>query len=77
MTRRFPEATVSQVCSSTKVAPEKTTTEEVEFAMPQPTFLAMGISNEDVAVSPDKKSLILRDVPELPGWVWTLTPSPN
>jgi hypothetical protein len=77
MTRTFPDVVVSQVCSSTKLAPAKKTTEEKELFIPQPTLLAMGMSDQNVALSPDKKSLILKNVSGFTGWVWTLTPTPN
>ena len=77
MTRTFPAVTVSQVCSSTKLAPAKKTTDEQELFVPQPTFLAMGMSDKNMSVSPDKKSLVLKNAPGLQGWVWTLTPTPN
>jgi len=76
MTRTFPDAMVSQVCSSTKVAPAKKVTDEQEMFMPQPTMLAMGMSDKTMAISPDKKSLILTNPSGFKGWVWTLTPTP-
>jgi len=76
MTTTFPDAVVSQVCSSTKVAPAKKKTNEDEMFIPQPTMLAMGMSDKNMAISPDKKSLILKNPAGFDGWVWTLTPTP-
>jgi hypothetical protein len=77
LTRTFPDVLVSQVCSSTKLAPAKKRTDEQELFIPQPTFLAMGMSDKNMSVSPDKKSLTLKNAPGFAGWVWTLTPTPN
>jgi hypothetical protein len=77
VTRTFPDVTVSLVCSKTTLAPAKTTREEYEFAPPQPTILAMSISDKNTTISPDKKSLTLQNVSGFPGWVWTLTPTPR
>ncbi len=77
LTRTFPDVTVSQVCSSTKLAPAKKKTDEQEMFMPQPTLLAMGMSDKNMSVSPDGKSLIVRNASGFTGWVWTLTPTPN
>jgi hypothetical protein len=77
MTTSYPAATVSQVCTSTKVAPAKKETDEDEFPLPQPTLLAMGMATANLAVSPDKKSLIVKNVSEFRGWTWTLTPTPR
>jgi hypothetical protein len=76
MTRTFPDAVVSQVCSGTKVAPAKKMVDEDEMFIPQPTMLAMGMSDSNMAISADKKSLILKDPAGFEGWVWTLTPTP-
>jgi len=76
MTTTFPDAVVSQVCSSTKLAPAKKETEEEEMFIPPPTMLAMGMSDNNMAISPDKKSLILKNPAGFEGWVWTLTPTP-
>jgi hypothetical protein len=76
MTRTFPEAVVSQVCSSTKVAPAKKVIDEDEMMIMPPTMLAMGMSDKNMAISPDKKSLILKSPAGFDGWVWTLTPTP-
>jgi len=77
MTRTFPDVVVSQVCSSTKMAPAKKVSDEYELFIPQPTFLAMGVSDKNMQVSADKKSLILKNASGLEGWVWTLTPTPG
>lgn len=77
MTRTYPAAVVSQVCSSTKAAPAKKTTDEQELFIPQPTFLALGISDAKMAPSPDKKSVIMKNAPGFNGWTWTLTPTPR
>jgi len=77
MTTSYPAATVSQVCTSTKVAPAKKETDEDEFPLPQPTMLAMGIQDKNLSVSPDKKSLIVKNVSEFRDWTWTLTPTPR
>jgi len=77
MTTTYPAATVSQVCSSKKLAPAKKTTNEQELFIPQPTILAMGMSDANMAVSPDKKSLILKKAAGFTGWTWTLTPTPR
>jgi hypothetical protein len=37
----------------------------------------MGMSDKNMAVSPDKKSLIMKNAPGLAGWVWPLTRTPN
>ena len=77
MTRTFPDVTVSQVCSGTKLAPAAKEADEEELMIPQPTFLAMGMSSEDMTVSPDKKSVIIKNPPGFNGWVFTLTPTPR
>jgi hypothetical protein len=77
MTRTFPEVVVSQVCSSKKTAPAKKVSAEYELFMPQPTMLAMGMSDKNLQVSPDKKSLTMKNAPGLDGWTWTLTPTPG
>jgi len=77
MTTTFPDVVVSQVCSSTKLARAKKATDEQEMMIPQPTLLAMGMSDQNTMLSPDKKSLILKNVSGFTGWVWTLTPTPK
>ena len=77
MTRTFPDVMVSLVCSKTTLAPAKTTSEEYEFFLHQPTILAMGMGDKNTVISPDKKSLTLQNVSGFPGWVWTLTPTPR
>jgi hypothetical protein len=77
MTRNFPDATVSQVCSGSKSAPAKKVSAEYELFIPQPTFLALGMSDKNIQPSPDKKSVIMRNASGLNDWVWTLTPSPG
>jgi hypothetical protein len=77
MTRTFPDVTVSQVCSSTKLARAKKTTNEEELFIPQPTILAMGLADKNISVSPDRKSVVIKNAPGFAGWVWTLTPTPN
>ena len=78
MTTSYPEAKVSQSCSSTKLAPAKKETDEKEFQLPQPTLLAMGISNESLKISPDKKSIIVKGSgSDFRDWTWTLTPTPR
>jgi hypothetical protein len=77
MTRTYPAAVVSQVCSSTKPAPAKKTTDEQELFVPQPTFLAMGMSDANIAPSADKKSVIVKNAPGFTGWSWTMTPTPR
>jgi hypothetical protein len=77
MTRTFPEAVVSQVCSGKKTVSAKKVSGEFELFMPQPTMLAMGVSDKNLQVSPDKKSMVMKNAPGLDGWTWTLTPSPG
>jgi hypothetical protein len=77
MTRTFPEAVVSQVCTSKKTAPAKAVVGDYDLFLPQPTFLAMGLSDQNIQVSKDKKSIIMKNPPGLNGWTWTLTPTPG
>ncbi len=77
MTTTFPAVVVSQVCSGTKLAPAKKTVEEEELFIPQPTMLAMGMGDKNMSVSPDGKSVILKNASGFEGWVWTLTPTPR
>jgi hypothetical protein len=74
VTTTYPEAIVSQVCSSTQVAPAKTKTVEFEIPVAQPTMLAMA---PPTMLSPDKKSLVVKgNSAETRDWTWTMTPTP-
>jgi hypothetical protein len=75
MTTTFPDAVVSQVCSSTKNAPAGKDQEVYELFIPQPTFLALGMSNDTMQVSSDKSAVLIKNPPGMQGWTWTLTPS--
>jgi len=77
LTRTYSDVVVSKVCTSTTLAPAKKTSEEAELFIPQPTFLAMGMSDKTMSVTPDKKSIVMTNPSGFNGWVWTLTPTPG
>jgi hypothetical protein len=69
----YPAANVIQFCTGApKAVAGRTETEPQEFMVPSPMLFAMPAgASKDVAVSPDKKSIILTKG----GWTWTFTPT--
>lgn len=68
----YPVIEVAQSCTaSRKAVPAKVDTRSEDFAVPSPVMFAMPLpKSDDLAVSPDKKSFIVKKA----GWTWTLTP---
>jgi hypothetical protein len=69
----FPAVEVAQFCTdSRKTVPAKVREETEDFGLPSPVMFGMPLpKSDDLAVTPDKKSFIVRNK----GWTWTLTPS--
>jgi hypothetical protein len=69
----YPPVEVAQSCTaSRKRVPGKSETGPMDFAVASPVMFAMPLpKSDDLAVSPDKKSFIVKKS----GWTWTLTPS--
>lgn len=69
----FPVVEVAQSCTaSRKPVPAKVREEIEDFGVLSPVMLGMPLPKSDeLAVTPDKKSFIVRKK----GWTWTLTPS--
>ena len=69
----YPASQVAQFCTGAyKSIPAKTDSHPVEFVVPSPVMMAMPLPDSDnLRVSPDKKSLIVKK----DGWTWTFTPS--
>jgi hypothetical protein len=72
VTTTYPEAIVSQVCTSTQVAPAATRSNEFEMGVLHPSVLSL----PGIDLTPDRKSLIVEDAGSGDGWTWTMTPSP-
>jgi hypothetical protein len=69
----YPAVDVAQSCTaSRKTVPAKVVTRPEDFAVPSPVMFGMPLPPSDkLAVSPDKKSFIVKQS----GWTWTFTPS--
>lgn len=69
----YPVVDVVQFCTgSRKAVPAKTATRPEEFGVVSPVMFGMPLpDSDDLRISPDKKSFILRKA----GWTWTMTPS--
>lgn len=69
----YPDVQIAQVCTGgRRTVPAKVDERTEQFALPSPVLFAMPLpASNDVAVSSDKKSFIVKKN----GWVWTLTPS--
>ena len=68
-----PVVEVAQSCTASRRAvPAKVEEVTEDFGIPSPVMFAMPLpKSDDLAVSPDKKSLIVKKN----GWTWTFTPS--
>jgi hypothetical protein len=68
-----PIVEVAQLCTaSRKSVPAKVDTRSEDFVVPSPVMFGMPLpKSDDLAVSPDKKSFIVKQA----GWTWTFTPS--
>lgn len=71
--RIYPAATVIQFCTGApKAVAAKTETRPEEFTVVSPMIFAMpATGNKDVAISADKKSIVVKKG----GWTWTYTPT--
>ena len=69
----YPVVEVAQFCTaSRKAVPAKVREETEDFGVPSPVMFGMPLPpSEQLAVTPDKKSFIVKKN----GWTWTLTPS--
>ena len=70
---RYPIVEVAQSCTaSRKSVPAKTKARAEDFVVVSPVSFAMPLpDSDDLRVSPDKKSLVVKKA----GWTWTYTPS--
>lgn len=69
----YPVVEVAQVCTAGRTSvPAKVDERQEQFAIPSPVMFGMPIpQSDDLSVTPDKKSFIVRK----DGWVWTVTPT--
>lgn len=70
---RYPVVEVAQSCTaSRKSVPAKTRATVENFVVVSPVSFAMPLpDSDDLRVSPDKKSLVVKKA----GWTWTYTPT--
>jgi len=69
----YPAAEVAQFCTGKyKPVPASVNTRPEDFVVPLPVMMAMPLpDSDDLRISPDKKSLIVKKS----GWTWTFTPT--
>lgn len=70
---RYPVVEVAQSCTaSRKAVPAKVNARTEDFVVVSPVSFAMPLpDSDDLRVSPDKKSLVVKK----DGWTWTYTPT--